>query len=323
MVAEPAGRNAVTMMRVATRAEIATDIHMFELVGPDGAELPAFTPGAHIPLTVPGGAERKYSLINSPDERHRYVIAVKAERDGRGGSVSLIERVKAGDVIAVGAPRNDFALKGNPASYLFIAGGIGITPIRSMILGLMRTGAKPFTLYYFTRSPEVMAFRDEFSAPDFRGTVVLHHDAGDPAKVFDLWPVLENPKGAHVYCCGPRVLMQSVRDMTGHWSSSAVHFEDFGANKAKPEDNSAFTVTLARSGATLVVPINKSILEVLREAGITVASSCESGTCGTCRTGLVAGLVDYRDLVLGEHERETAIMICVSRAKGADLVLDL
>jgi phthalate 4,5-dioxygenase reductase subunit len=130
--------------------------------------------------------------------------------------------------------------------------------------------------------------------------------------------------GRHIYCCGPRPLMEMVRDMTGHWSSAAVHFEDFGASKpAKKPDDRAFVATLARSGRSVEVPAGVSILDALRANGVDVASSCESGTCGTCKTRLVSGEADHRDLVLAEHEKASHIMICVSRAAGGDLVLDL
>lgn len=323
-MAETEVRPEPMRLRVEQAAPIAEDIQMFELRHPGGQDLPPFTPGAHVGVRVPNGEERKYSLCNDPAERDRYVIAVKRERAGRGGSISLIDGVRTGDSIAISAPRNDFALTGNPARYLFIAGGIGITPIRSMILHLMSTGGRPFKLYYFTRTPEMMAFRDEFGGPEFRGKVVLHHDGGDPDKAFDLWPVLEEPKGAHLYCCGPRALMEAVRDMTGHWSSSAVHFEDFGAGRpvAGAEDR-PFHVRLAKSGEVFEVPVGKTIIEVLRAGGHAVASSCESGTCGTCRTRLVAGDADHRDLVLSDHERTREIMVCVSRARSDELVLDL
>jgi phthalate 4,5-dioxygenase reductase subunit len=310
-------------LRITEKTQLAEDIYLFELRRPDGGELAPFTPGAHLGVRVPNGEMRKYSLCNDPGETDRYVIAVKREAGGRGGSISLIESASAGDDLAITPPRNDFELRPGPASYVFIAGGIGITPIRAMIKHLMATRAKPFKLYYFTRTPELMAFRDEFAAPEFRGKVVIHYDGGDPDKAYDLWPVLEEPKGAHLYCCGPRGLMEAVRDMTGHWSSAAVHFEDFGAAKARPEDNTPFTVRLAKSGESFTIPVEKSILEVLREAGKTLPSSCESGTCGTCRTKLVSGKPDHRDLALAEHERARNIMICVSRAKSPELVLDL
>lgn len=315
--------NQTLTVRITAKEPVAEDICLFELRAPDGGPLPAFTPGAHLGVRVPTGEMRKYSLCNDPDETDRYMIAVKKDHGGRGGSVSLIDQTKEGDELAVTPPRNDFELKAGPSSYIFIAGGIGITPIRAMIKHLIATKGKPFKLYYFTRTPAMMAFREEFNEPAFRGKVVIHHDGGDPEKAYDLWPVLEEPKGAHIYCCGPRGLMEAVRDMTGHWSSAAVHFEDFGAAKARPEDNTPFVVRLAKSGESYEVPVDKSILEVLREAGKTSPSSCESGTCGTCRTRLVEGEADHRDLVLSDHERARNIMICVSRAKSAELVLDL
>lgn len=312
-----------TPVRITGKAMIARDIWRFELRPEHGGALAPFLAGAHLRVRAPNGEVRQYSLCNDPAETDRYVIAVKREQAGRGGSVSLIEQAGEGDVITVSEPRNDFRLRPGPASYLFIAGGIGITPIRSMIAHLSATRARPFRLYYFTRDPEATAFREEFAAPEFRGKVVIHHDGGDPDKAFDLWPVLEEPKGAHLYCCGPRGLMEAVRDMTGHWSSAAVHFEDFGAGKASVQDNAPFTVRLAKNGETILVPADRSILEALREAGKTLPSSCESGTCGTCRTRLIAGEADHRDLALSDHEKARYVMICVSRAKSPELVLDL
>src|SRR5581483_2784866 len=203
----------------------------------------------------------------------------------------------------------------SPAGYTFIAGGIGITPILSMIRYLKSSGGPKFKLYYCTRSKEQTAFREELSAPEFRGQVVMHHDGGDLDKALDLWPALENPKG-HVYCCGPRGLMDSVRDMAGHWNASNVHFEAFSDAQSHKPDDRAFRVRLARSGAVVEVPADKTILEAIRAACFEAPSSCESGTCGTCKTKLRAGEPDHRDLVLAERERAGNIMICVSRAKS-------
>ena len=304
--------------RRITRAErIAEDIHLFELRDPAGGELPAFSAGSHVSLRVPGGLLRKYSLCNDPAERDRYVIAVKREPNGRGGSESLIRHVAIGHEIPVSAPVNNFALAKSPAGYLFVAGGIGITPIMAMIRELAATGGR-FKLYYCTRSPEVTAFRDELA--EFGRNVVVHHDGGDLARALDLWPILEKPKG-QLYCCGPRGLMQAVRDMTGHWSPSAVHFEAFTDAAPRPDDR-PFRVRLARSGQTIEVPVGTTILEALRAHGVEAPCSCESGTCGTCRTRLLAGEADHRDLVLGDEERETNIMVCVSRALCDELVID-
>jgi phthalate 4,5-dioxygenase reductase subunit len=310
-------------LRVRAATRIAADIHRFDLVHPEGAPLAPFTAGAHLTLRTPNGLTRRYSLCSDPADDSAYAIAVKREAAGQGGSISLCDSVHAGDLLPCTAPRNDFPLTGRPVSRVFIAGGIGITPIMAMIHELEGGGGPPWKLWYLTRSPDHTAFRAELAA--YRGRVVIHHDGGDPRHGFDLWPVLEQPKGRHVHCCGPRGLMQAVRDMTGHWPASAVHFEDFaGSGGAARADDTGFRVRLARSGAVVAVPAGTTILAALREAGHAVPFSCESGTCGTCRTGLLAGTADHRDLVLMEHERTRAIMVCVSRAAGSDeLVLDL
>ena len=312
------------MLTVRQKSQIADDIYLFELRSPSGGELPAFTPGSHITVATPSGQKRRYSLCNDSHERDRYVIAVKREKSGRGGSLSFTAETKEGDEVAVEAPANQFTMSSvEPKSYIFIAGGIGITPIRAMIQHLVRRGKTNFTLYYFTRTPSMMAFRDEFAAPEFAGKIVLHHDNGEPDQAYDLWPVLEEQRGAHLYCCGPRGLMEAVRDMTGHWPDSTVHFEDFiGATVNYPNDT-AFTVHLAKSGKSHEVPAGVSILDTLRKNGHALASSCESGTCGTCRTRYTKGEPDHRDLVLSDREKRTDIMICVSRAKSADLTLDI
>lgn len=310
-------------LSIVSKEEIASGIHALELRAPDGADLPEFTAGAHITVRVPNGMVRKYSLSNDPAERHRYVIAVKHEKPGTGGSNSLIEQAKAGDSLMVGAPVNDFELPRNVKHFVFIAGGIGITPIRSMIHHLLAEEGKQFRLYYLTRSPDMTAFREEFRAPEFKGKVFIHHDEGHPERAFDLWPVLEERKNsAHIYCCGPRPLMESVRDMAGHWPSSALHFEAFSEPAAAKADDTPFTVKLAGSGAIIDVPVGITILEALRANGHEMPSSCESGTCGTCKCRLLEGEADHRDLVLRDDERTTQIMVCVSRAKSSQLVID-
>jgi phthalate 4,5-dioxygenase reductase subunit len=309
-------------LRVERAEKIADDIHLFDLRDPTGADLPEFTSGAHVAVRTPGGEERKYSLCNDPIERDRYIIAVKNEPASRGGSRSMCEALKTGDMIAVSEPANDFELGPSPAGYTLIAGGIGITPLLSMARHLLTAGGPSFKLYYLTRSPETTAFLDELRAPEFAGKVVIHHDQGDIANAYDLWPVFEKPKG-HVYCCGPRGLMDSVRDLTGHWSTSAVHFEAFAdGSTARPEDV-PFAVKIEKTGETIDVPVGVSILEALRNAGHPVPSSCESGSCGSCRTRLVSGDVDHRDFVLTPDEQATDIMVCVSRGRGGELVLDI
>jgi phthalate 4,5-dioxygenase reductase subunit len=308
-------------VKIAAVSDAAAGIRQFELRLPDGGELPEFTPGSHISVRVPNGLIRKYSLSNDPSERDRYVIAVLRESGGRGGSMSFVDEVKEGDTLEIAAPRNDFPLVKSPAGYTFIAGGIGVTPIMSMIRQLKSTGGSKFKLYYLTRTKEQTAFREELSGPQFRGQVVMHHDGGNLDNAYDLWPALEEPKG-HLYCCGPRGLMESVRDMAGHWNSSNVHFEAFVEPEKQTANDRPFKVKLAKSGDVVDVPVGTTILEAIRAAGHEAPSSCESGTCGTCKTKLIAGEPDHRDLVMAERERTSNIMICVSRAKSDELVID-
>jgi phthalate 4,5-dioxygenase reductase subunit len=309
-------------LRVTRNDRIADGIHLLELRDAGGNELPKFSAGAHITIRVPNGALRKYSLCNDPAERDRYAIAVKREANGRGGSANLIDSVKAGDELSVTAPINDFELPPRAQDFLFVAGGIGITPIMAMIRQV-QTGGKRFRLFYCTRSPETTAFLDALSAPGLQDKVTIHYDHGDPSRSLDLRPILAERKNReHLYCCGPRPLMEAVRKMTDHWSPAAVHFEAFSdAETHKPTDK-PFKVKLAKSGDVVEVPVTKTILEALREHGLDVPSSCETGTCGTCRTKLLAGQADHRDLVLAEHERGDNIMICVSRARSDEITID-
>ena len=310
-------------LRVASVADVANGIRSFELVQPDGSELPPFTAGSHVKVRTPNGLVRKYSLCNDPAERHRYVITVKREDGGQGGSLSMHANLQAGDVLPTSVPDNAFPMVDKARSYLFIAGGIGITPIMSMIRCLRELPEAPWKLYYLTRHPHDAAFIEELTQPAWRKNVVVHHSHGDPGKAFDLWPVLEKPNTGHIYCCGPRRLMQAVRDMTGHWMASRVHFESFNEGGGVQPDDHPFTVSLARSAMEFEVPVGKSILSALREHGCSAPSSCESGTCGTCRTALLEGEAEHRDMVLMPEEMASQIMICVSRAKSARLVIDL
>ena len=307
-----------------TRAKkIADGIHLFEMRRKDGSDLPAFTAGSHINLRVPNGLVRKYSLCSDPADRSHYRVAIKREDNGRGGSVYLIDNTKVGDEWMISAPDNAFALPQRGDNFIFIAGGIGITPFIAMIHALKDDPAKKFKLYYCSRTPEMTAFREELSAPEFKGKVVIHYDNGDPSKGLDLWPIVEERKNReHIYCCGPRGLMEAVRDATGHWTPTSIHFEAFSEADARREDDQPFKVKLNSTGEVIDVPAGTTILEAMRAAGKDVPSSCESGTCGTCRTKLLAGEVDHRDLVLTEKERDSQIMICVSRAKTPDITID-
>jgi phthalate 4,5-dioxygenase reductase subunit len=235
----------------------------------------------------------------------------------------MADEVQEGSLLAISAPRNNFELHPRAEQFLFVAGGIGITPILSMMRHLKSQGKQDFKLIYCTRDASSTAFLDVLAGPEFSAHVQLHHDQGDINQALDFWPVFESPSKAHVYCCGPRGLMDSVADMSGHWPSGSVHFESFGADVTSYAANTGFTVRLQKTGTTLSVAADQTILETLRSAGLRVASSCESGTCGSCRTGLLAGQAEHRDMVLGDQEKDTQIMVCVSRSISPELVLDL
>ena len=315
--------NSAVDLMVFHTARIAEGIHIFEFRRADGAALPAFTAGAHVTVRTPNGLLRKYSICNDPSERDRYVIAVKREAGGRGGSISLIDNTKTGDQLLVSAPVNNFQLPRRPDHFLFIAGGIGITPIMAMIRQLTSVGGKHFKLYYCVRSPAHAAFFEELNAPGYKDKVLIHYDDGDPTQSLDLRSILQERKNReHLFCCGPRPLMQSVHDLTAHWGAFSVHFEAFSDAETHKLGDKPFTVKLARSGEVVEVLADKTILEALRERGHNLPSSCETGTCGTCRSKLISGEVDHRDLFLTEQQRADSIMICVSRARSNELVID-
>jgi len=313
-------------LQVLAKRAIARDITLFELAAPDGGALPAFEAGAHIAVTTPNGLLRRYSLCNPPSERHRYLIAVQRDEAGQGGSKSMVDELAAGDTVAVSAPLNYFPLAPQAAHTLLLAGGIGITPLLSMVHELQARQAD-FQLIYCARFPENTAFLDQLATPELADKVHVHHSHGDPARSFAIEPLLANyAEGTHLYCCGPRRLMQAVRAASKHWPAGTVHLEDFGTSEdPKAAGDRAFAVHLAHSKITVGVPADVSILEALRSRGVPAPSSCESGTCGSCRTRLLAGKVDHRDYVLDDEEHDTDIMICVSRAERDCelLVLDL
>jgi phthalate 4,5-dioxygenase reductase subunit len=207
--------------------------------------------------------------------------------------------------------------------YVFVASETGITPILAMMRDLKSQSHHQFKLIYCTRDAQTTPYLEELTGPEFGSHLTLHHDHGDSDKAFDFWPEFETPTQAQVYCYGSRELMDAVADMTGHWPSGAIHFESATSAAVTLAANTAFTVRLNKSGLSVPVSADQSILQALRASGQQVTSSCESGNCGSCRTGLLAGQAEHRDSVLSECEHASNIMVCVSRATSAELVLDL
>lgn len=306
-------------MTVSSRRALTPTIAEFVLRPEDGTVLPEYGPGAHITVETPSGAMRRYSLVGGGD-KNSYTIAVKREPQSRGGSQSMHDEISEGSRIKVAPPENEFPL-GPAPDYLLIAGGIGVTPIYSMAKSLKEQG-KDFRIIYVSRSPEEAAYLAEMREA-FGDRMIIHHDNGDLDQIYDFWDHFETPRPTHVYCCGPKPLMEEIKAISGHWPEGRVHFEDFKPTEVIRADDVAFEVELARSGKTVQVPADRSILEAVRDTGVRTVSSCESGTCGSCKTRLLAGDVDHRDMVLRDDEKDNMIMICVSRAKSGNLVLDL
>ena len=306
---------------ISKRAMVTPHICEFELRRPDGDSLPAFSAGAHISVDTPAGVTRSYSLVNDDMETDRYVIAVKREASGRGGSLSMHTHTVRGDILQISAPSNAFVLKDAP-SYLLVAGGIGITPILAMMKRLRRDRRRPFLLVYSTQSLQLTPYLEELTAPDLRDNVIIHHDSVH-GRFFDYWPFLKVPDGRHIYFCGPQPMLDSIYAHTIHWPRSAVHYESFAGVAAVSFDSRPFKVRRAATNEIYQIPADRSIVDVFRDAGLKPKSSCESGTCGTCRVRRVAGDPDHRDLVLTDEERREYFMPCVSRAHSDEITLEM
>ncbi|WP_394839075.1 PDR/VanB family oxidoreductase [Pendulispora rubella] len=302
------------VVRAMTRC--ALGIKRFELVHPEGAALPAFTAGAHVDVTTPIGLVRPFSLCNDPAERHRYVLAVLRESQGRGGSKAMHDKIAPGHTLSVSEPKNDFPLEEEGEHWTLVAGGIGATPLVAMAYRLHAL-RRCFDFHYCARSREHLPFRAELEAlvaPDR-----LHIHANERAPLARL--LAKPSKNAFVYCCGPPSLMGAVRSATADWSADRVRFEAFKVDV--PEDATAFEVELARSGQIVPVRETESILVALWRAGITRPLSCEVGICGTCRTPYLEGEPEHKDTLLTPEERQRELLVCISRCRGRKLVLDI
>ncbi|MCO5099958.1 MAG: cupin domain-containing protein [Burkholderiaceae bacterium] len=320
----PASKLRLEVTDIQTEAR---DVLQVELRASDGGELPAFEPGAHIAIDLPDGKIRHYSLCNDWRERDRYVLGVARSPQSRGGSLFVHQGLRKGMTVAAAAPRNGFPLDASAERYLFLAGGIGITPILAMIRWCEANG-RPWRLAYAVRSAQRGAFLETLSTIG-GGSVHLHSDDRESC-VFDPIPWLAGaPQGEHVYCCGPAPMMAAIKKAAAHRDPGTVHFEYFNAPTDDAHDGVAnrkpFTIELKRSGRSLAVPADKTVLEILEQNGLRVVSSCREGTCRTCETGVCEGTVEHRDYCLTpEEQRESkTMMVCVSRAKSERLVLDI
>jgi ferredoxin-NADP reductase len=306
---------------VAARREPATGVVELELRDPSGAELPAWEPGAHIDVLLPDDSARQYSLCGDPADRSSWRLGVLLEPAGKGGSRHIHEELHEGSTVSTRGPRNNFELL-PAARYVFIAGGIGVTPIVPMVAVAARSSAD-WSLFYGGRSLSTMAFREELAGHGESVAIRPEDEHG----LLDLAAALGSPRDdTLIYCCGPAPLLEAVERAAADWPEGALHLERFTAKElAAPENEDSFEVELRASGLTVTVPPDKSILEVVDEVGIYTVSSCQEGTCGSCETVVLEGTPEHRDSLMtaAEQEASETMMICVSRSRCPRLVLDL
>lgn len=313
--------------------QLADGVREFELRSPDDDVWPAVSAGAHIDVFLPNELVRSYSLTNSSGEAHRYTCAVSLDPSSRGGSAYMHRQLRVGDRMWISAPRNAFPLNEAAARSVFIAGGIGITPLWSMI---QRVAAldQSWELYYSARSPEVAAYSADVAAlaDQSKGRVVLNFDEGEKARRLDIASIVAScAEDAHLYCCGPAPMLQAFEAACEGRDPDTVHREYFSAPtcslsaSGEPEAQREFRVVLSKANITLAVKNGMSILDAVLDAGVDVPFSCMSGVCRSCETRVLAGVPDHRDLVLTDTERNAGdtMIICCSGAKSDELILDL
>ncbi|MGW0082877.1 PDR/VanB family oxidoreductase [Streptomyces sp. NPDC003393] len=308
-------------LTLARKETVADGVVRLTLAHPEGGRLPAWGAGAHIDLILGAGLVRQYSLCGDPGDTSAFQVAVLREETGHGGSRHVHDSLAEGDTVRIRGPRNHFPLV-DAVRYLFVAGGIGITPLLPMIAAAEQRGAD-WRLVYGGRGRATMAFAEELLR-DHPDRVELRPQ--DECGLLDLDALLGSPRhDTAVYCCGPEALLDAVEQRCARWPEGALHLERFVPKSGRDASSIPFEVELAQSGMTLTVPADRSVLEAVEDAGVTVLSSCREGTCGTCETMVLDGTVDHRDSLLTPQEqaRHDTMMICVSRAACRRLVLDL
>ncbi len=322
-VAPPSAVQTEAKLVVESKSKVAQGVAMLTLRAQDGESLPAWSPGAHIDVGIDEKTYRQYSLCGNPANRGTWQIAVLREPESRGGSIFLHDTVQAGDLLRVRGPRNHFSFQPS-RRYIFIAGGIGITPIKTMVAVAAEAGSD-WKLIYLGHARSSMAFLDEMRAYGDRVTIWPRNEHPKP---FDLsFLSQENPDGLLIYCCGPERLLSAVETACASHPIDVLRVERFAPQSLYDlaSVNREIEVVLEKSGIILTVPPDRSILEVVNEVGAGVVSTCQEGTCGTCEVRVLEGEPEHRDSVLTASERAANefMMICVSRCRGKRLVLDL
>lgn len=318
---------------LSRKRQEADGIFSFRLENPDGAPLPVFEAGAHIDVRITEGLIRQYSLCNRPGAPDHYLIGVLDDPASRGGSQTLCRNIDEGQRLYISPPRNLFPLNADPAtvpapaSILLLAGGIGITPILAMAEQLAAQERR-FELHYCTRNRAKTAFFERIAQSPFSGHAQFHFDEGEQAQRFDVNAVLASAaKDAHLYLCGPAGFIEHVLGAARNlgWTEDRLHREYFAAPQAAAGPDAAFEIEIASTGEIVQVAAGESTVKALARHGVEIPMSCEQGVCGTCLTGVLAGVPEHRDSFLNMAERaaNNQFLPCCSRARSQRLTLDL
>ena len=310
-------------VRIASLRDETPRIRSFVLEAKDGVRLPPFTAGSHIDCHLRDGLVRSYSLLNAPDENH-YVIGVARDEQSRGGSRGIHEGWRAGDTIRITAPRNTFALVEDAPHSVFIAGGIGITPLLSMIARLDALG-RPWELHYAVKTRDEAAFLDRvrLAGVDRPRLHVFFHHEEDATRLDIAKVVREAPVDAHLYCCGPLRMLDAFGETAKERPADLLHVEYFTPREEAATEG-GYEVVCDRTGITVPVQPGQRMLDALLDAGLMISFSCSEGMCGTCETKVLEGVPDHRDEFLTDDEKasNTLVMPCCSGSKTKRLVID-
>lgn len=319
--------NNLLHLKIRQIREEAKGIHSYELVAQEGALLPTFSAGSHLDIHLPSGTIRQYSLSNDPAEQHRYVIGVLRDERGCGGSTELHQHLHVGSTVLASHPRNHFHLDESAAHVVLLAGGIGITPLKSMVHRL-RTLGTAFSLHYCARSLENIAFAEELQALAGPEALHLHLDGGNPDRGLDIAALFAAlPAACSVYYCGPAGFMAACAEAARQIPGLPVYCEHFKAPASvavvqQAQPGSRF-IEIHSTGQRIAVNLGQSLVDALDGAGVEIPVSCQSGLCGTCKTAYLSGDIEHADCILSQAEQTQYLTPCCSQIRSGTLVLDL
>lgn len=314
--------NSFSEFRLTAIRYGAEGISLFELTPVEDITLPSVSAGSHLDVKLKDDLIRQYSLITPLCDQYHYTLGVKREGSGRGGSLWLHDQLKVGDTVALGEPRNHFALNETSAPVVLLAGGIGITPIYSMYRQLKSAG-RPVQLHYWARTAEQALFYQELQGDD-QVQIYLNSDDGKPTQNISTIAISASTD-SEIYCCGPATMIDELDSLADQLGNERVFVERFQADVPDTSDNEGFTVVLAKSGQEIPVLPGVTILDALRDEGIDVMYSCEQGICGACEQRVVDGTPEHHDSVASAetHRQNGTIMICCSTSASPRMVLDI